>query len=67
MNVIDLFSGVGGFSTGFKKANYNIVLANEIDKTIAKSYKINHPETIMINKDIKDFASNIDQEIIEYL
>ena len=54
MNVIDLFAGVGGLSTGFRKAGFNIVLANEIDKSIAESYKKNHKETIMINDDIKN-------------
>lgn len=34
MTVIDLFSGVGGFSLGLKKAGYDIVLANEIDVQI---------------------------------
>ena len=33
MNVIDLFSGVGGFSCGLEKAGYNILVANEIDET----------------------------------
>ncbi|MDE6473818.1 MAG: DNA cytosine methyltransferase [Clostridia bacterium] len=50
--VIDLFSGVGGLSLGFRKAGFDIVLANEIDKSIANSYTQNHPETKMINDDI---------------
>ncbi len=54
MNVIDLFAGVGGLSTGFRKAGFNIVLANEIDESIAKSYEKNHGETVMINDDIKN-------------
>lgn len=60
MNVIDLFAGVGGLSTGFRKAGFNIVLANEIDSSIAESYKQNHPETIMINDDIKNILPQLD-------
>lgn len=52
LRVIDLFSGVGGFSLGFRMAGFEIALANEIDKDIAESYRINHPETKMINEDI---------------
>lgn len=63
MNVIDLFSGVGGFSAGFKKAGYDILLANEIDPMIAESYRKNHKETLMINKDIKDLVENTDNLI----
>lgn len=58
MNVIDLFSGAGGFSAGFKKAGYNIILANEIDEQIANTYKINFKDTLMINEDIKVLADN---------
>ena len=59
MDVIDLFAGVGGFSSGFRKAGYNIILANEIDKDIAASYSKNHPETRMINDDIKNILPKV--------
>jgi len=52
MNVIDLFSGVGGLSLGFVQTGFNIVLANEIDIDIAYSYKRNNPRVQMINADI---------------
>ncbi len=59
MLVIDLFSGAGGLSRGFEEAGYNIVAANEWDPMIAETYKINHPNTVMFNEDIKDFADNL--------
>ena len=60
MNVIDLFAGVGGLSTGFRKAGFKIVFANEIDKSIATSYEKNHPETLMIKDDIKNILPKLD-------
>lgn len=51
--VIDLFSGIGGLSQGFRNEGFSIVLANEIDSDIAESYKKNHKDTIMINEDIQ--------------
>ncbi len=59
MNVIDLFSGVGGFSTGFRKAGFKIILANEIDKSISESYMKNHQDTIMINDDIANIIPKL--------
>ena len=64
MKVIDLFSGVGGFSSGFIKAGFDVLMANEIDPMIAESYRKNHGNTLMVNKDIKEFVTNID-EILE--
>ncbi len=61
MNVIDLFSGAGGFSAGFKKAGLDIIMANEIDEMIAETYKKNHKDTLMINLDIKELAQNFDE------
>ena len=57
LGVLDLFSGAGGFSTGFKKANCIIVAAVEFDSDIAKTYRKNHPETILHNVDIRDLAT----------
>lgn len=54
MKLLDLFAGVGGLSIGFKKAGFDVILANEIDKEIAESYQKNHPDTKMINDDIKN-------------
>ena len=64
LRVIDLFSGVGGLSLGFRMEGFEISLANEIDKEIAESYTINHPETKMINEDITKL--NIEDVFKEY-
>lgn len=57
--VIDLFAGVGGLSYGFAtNANFEIVMANEYDKDIAKAYKLNHPSVEVIVGDIKNITEN---------
>lgn len=59
MNVLDLFAGAGGISVGLKKAKFNIVLANEINKEFAYTYKKNHIETEMVCRDISDFVKSL--------
>lgn len=54
MNVISLFSGCGGLDLGFEKAGFNIPIANEFDKTIYETFKINHPKTKLIEGDIRN-------------
>ena len=57
VNVVDIFSGVGGLSYGFSKDSFfNVLAANEVSKTIAKAYLLNHPKTKMYCCDIKDFS-----------
>ena len=63
MNVIDLFSGAGGFSSGLTKSGFNIVLANEFNPEIANTYQLNHKNTLMINADIRDFVEHYDEYI----
>lgn len=57
MRAIDLFAGCGGLSLGFIRDGYRIDKAVEIDGSIAKTYKTNHPHTELIVDDIK----NVDQ------
>ena len=53
MNVISLFSGCGGLDLGFEKAGFNIPVANEFDKTIWETFKVNHPNTHLSNAKLR--------------
>lgn len=58
--VVDLFAGVGGLSYGFSRNDhFEIILANEMQKDIAKAYTINHPSVNMLQGDIKDLSENV--------
>jgi DNA (cytosine-5)-methyltransferase 1 len=50
---IDLFSGAGGLSLGAQNAGFDIVVAVEQDKDAALTFKRNHPNSTIINDDIR--------------
>lgn len=52
-NIISLFSGAGGLDLGFEKAGFKVVVANEFDKNICPTYRYNHPNTKLIEGDIR--------------
>lgn len=56
MKVISLFSGCGGLDLGFEKAGFEIPIANEFDATIFDTFKVNHPNTHLIERDIRDIT-----------
>ncbi len=57
MNVISLFSGAGGMDLGFRRAGFNIIWANEYDKTIWDTYRRNH-FTPLDTRDIRNIPSS---------
>lgn len=50
---VDLFSGAGGLSLGAEMAGVNVVTAIESDPFAARTYQINHPQTLVLNEDIR--------------
>ena len=51
---IDLFCGAGGLSRGFSLANFETIFANDFDKGISDTYKLNFPEVPFIDGDITE-------------
>jgi DNA (cytosine-5)-methyltransferase 1 len=60
-DVVSLFSGGGGSSLGYKLAGFRVKLASEFIAYAIATYRINHPGTIVIEKDIRDTTG---QEIL---
>ena len=54
---IDLFSGAGGMSLGAELAGISVQYAIEKDKYAAQTYQLNHPNTVMLNSDIREIIS----------
>jgi len=50
---IDIFSGVGGLTQGMHQADFKTQVAFEIDEIASKAYRLNHPDTTVITKDIR--------------
>ena len=57
MNIVSLFSGSGGLDLGFEKSGFNIIWANEYDKSIWETYEKNHPNTELDRRSIVDVDS----------
>ena len=57
MKIVSLFSGSGGLDLGFKKSGFDIIWANEYDKSIWKTYEKNHPNTVLDRRSIGDVDS----------
>lgn len=54
LTVIDLFAGCGGVTLGFKNIGYRVLAAVEFDPVTAETYRLNHPEVVLYEQDIRD-------------
>ncbi|MGO9613054.1 MAG: DNA cytosine methyltransferase [Dissulfurispiraceae bacterium] len=63
-NSVDLFAGCGGLSEGMVKAGFIAKTAVEIDRYAVLAYRMNHPDTKIIEKDIREVSAH---EIIDGL
>ena len=55
--ILSLFAGAGGLDLGFEKAGFEIVYANEFDKSIWETYEKNH-KTPLDHRDIRKIDSS---------
>lgn len=54
--MIDLFAGCGGVTSGFKAAGFDVLAAVEYDPIVARTYRLNHPEVILYEEDIRNLS-----------
>jgi len=68
IKVVDLFCGSGGFTLGFLKENYDIILAADHDHYCEKVFNLNLPNINFIRKDLnkidKNFFKNYSPDIL---
>lgn len=62
LKVLDLFSGCGGLSLGFKQAGFKIKLVNDKGEIALRTFKKNFPQTHVIKGDIN--KPKIQEQII---
>lgn len=52
-NVVSTFSGGGGSCLGYRMAGYHVLWANEFVEEAQRTYRANHPGTILDTRDIR--------------
>lgn len=63
-NIIDVFCGCSGLSTGFSKEQFNVLLGIDLFESALKTFKINHKNSEVLNKDMKKTTGKEIKKII---
>lgn len=64
LNSIDLFAGAGGLTVGMHMAGFETKAAVEIEPAAVKAYELNHPNSKVFPKNIRDIDINDIKEIL---
>jgi DNA (cytosine-5)-methyltransferase 1 len=56
-DLVDLFAGAGGLSTGLMEAGHRPIIASDINRHMCATYQYNHPDTVVMQLDIADSAA----------
>ncbi|HEY7449015.1 MAG TPA: DNA cytosine methyltransferase [Vicinamibacterales bacterium] len=56
LRAVDLFAGAGGLSLGARRAGFQVPVAVEIDKRITPTYRKNHPDAVVLEKDVRQLT-----------
>lgn len=64
LTYIDLFSGAGGFSLGFDRAEFRNIFSVDIESEFCKTYKENFPNHKLITKDICTLTEKEIKELV---
>ena len=62
---ISLFTGAGGMDVGFTAAGFDVVWANEFVRHAAETYRLNHPNTKIVEGDINKLIDEIPNKGID--
>lgn len=57
MKIVSLFAGAGGLDLGFKQAGFQVIWANEFDRSIWDTFRYNFSDTSLITDSIVDVKS----------
>ena len=55
--VIDLFSGAGGLSEGFRQAGFNVGFGLDWDAESLETIQLNHPDTAVLAGDVREVSA----------
>jgi site-specific DNA-cytosine methylase len=58
MKLVTFFADAGGLDLGFSKAGFDVIWANEYDKSIWETYEKNHKGVYLDNRSITDVPTN---------
>lgn len=67
MKVVDFFCGAGGFSEGFRRAGFDVVVAVDNWQYAVKTHHANHPNTKVIKDDVERMSNLHDKEFNELI